>query len=44
MFEEGLDTLNNVKVKLAVDPTVTPKFHKARIIPFALKGKVELEL
>ena len=44
VFEEELGTLNNLKVKLAVDPTVTPKSHKARSIPFALKEKVELEL
>ena len=44
VFEEGLGTLNNVKVNLAIDPSVPPKFHKARSIPFALKEKVELEL
>ena len=36
--------LNDVKVTLAIDHTVPPKFHKARSIPFALKEKVELEL
>ena len=44
VFEEGLGTLNNVKVNLAVDPSVPSKFHKARSILFALKEKVELEL
>ena len=44
VFEEGLGTLNNVKVNLAIDPSVPPKFHKARSIPFPLKEKVELEL
>ena len=44
VFQEGLGTLKNVKVKLEVDPMVTPKFHKARSIPFALKEKVEQAL
>ena len=44
VFEEGLGKLMNVKVKLSTDPTVTPKFHKARSLPFALKEKVEAEL
>ena len=44
VFEEGLGTLNNVKVNLAIDPSVPPKFHKARSFPFALKEKVELKL
>ena len=33
-----------VKVKLLVDPSVTPKFYKARTIQFALKDRVETEL
>ena len=44
VFKDGLGKLIDVKVKLAIDPTVTPKFHKARSLPFALKEKVELEL
>ena len=44
VFEEGLDTLNNVKINLAIDPSVPPKFYKAISIPFALKENVELEL
>ena len=44
VFEEGLGTLNNVMVNLAIDPSVPLKFHKARSIPFALKEKVELEI
>ena len=44
VFQEGLGKLMNVKVKLSIDPTVTPKFHKARSLPFALKEKVEAEL
>ena len=41
VFKEGHGTLNNVRVKLAVDLSVTPMFHKARSIPFALKETVE---
>ena len=44
VFEEGLGKLMNVEVKLSIDPTVTPKFHKAGSLPFALKEKVEVEL
>ena len=44
VFKDGLGKLIDVKVKLAVDPAVTPKFHKARSLPFALKEKVEVEL
>ena len=44
IFEEGLGTLRDVKVKLLVDPSVTPKFYKAITIQFALKDRVETEL
>ena len=44
IFEEGLGTLRDVKVKLLVDLSVTPKFYKARTIPFALKDRVETEI
>ena len=33
-----------MKVKLLVDPSVSPKFYKARTVPFALKERVEIEL
>ena len=35
--------LKDVTVKLQVNQSVPPKFFKARSIPFALKGKAELE-
>jgi len=44
IFEEGLGTLRYLKVKLQVNPSVQPKFYKARPIPFALKERVEIEL
>ena len=43
-LKDELGNLKDVKVKLANDPTVTPKFHKARSLPFASKEKVKLEL
>ena len=44
VFSDKLGELKGVKIKLHVDPLVTPKFFKARTIPFALKAKVETEL
>ena len=44
LFKEGLGMLKEVTVKLQVNQSVSPKFFKARSIPFALKGKVEAEL
>ena len=44
VFSEGLGTLKGTKAKIYVDPEATPKFMKARPVPYALKAKVELEL
>ena len=44
VFQEGLGTVKNVRAKLQVDPTETPKFFKSRPVPFALREKVEQEL
>ena len=44
LFQLGLGTLKGHKVKIAVDPEATPRFHKARPIPYAFKQKVEEEL
>jgi transposase InsO family protein len=44
LFQPGLGTLNDVKVSIQVDPSIPPKFCKARPVPFALKSKVDLEL
>ena len=41
VFEE---VVLRIMLKLEVDPSVTPRFHKARSIQFALKEKVEREL
>ena len=44
VFSEGLGTLKGTTAKIYVDPEATPKFMKARLVPYALKAKVELEL
>ena len=44
LFQPGLGTLKGHKMKIAVDPEATPRFHKARPIPCASKQKVEEEL
>ena len=44
LFEEGLGTLQGTKAKIHVDSTVTPIFHKARPVPYALRGKIEQNL
>ena len=40
LFEEGVGTLHGKKAKIHVDPTATPVFHKARPVPYALRGKL----
>ena len=44
VFEEGLGTLVNFKAKIYVDPAATPKFYKARPLPYAYRAKVEEKL
>ena len=39
-----MGTLKGTTAKIYVDPEATPKFMKARPVPYALKAKVELEL
>ena len=41
LLEEGVGALQEVKAKIHVDPTATPIFHKARQVPYALRGKIE---
>ena len=43
-FEKGLGTLKNFKAKIHIDPKATPRFCKARTVPFAMRSKVEEEL
>ena len=44
IFEEKLGCLKGTEVKLNIDSNATPKFFKARSVPLALKGKVEVDL
>ena len=44
LFTDELGTFKGDKVSIHVDPTVPPKFCKARSIPYAMREKVENEL
>ena len=44
VFTNELGALKGFKAELHAKPDATPKFHKARPIPFALKEPVEAEL
>lgn len=44
VFREELGTLKGHKAKIYVDPDATPKYCKARPVPYAMQPKVEAEL
>ena len=44
VFRDELGTLKGFKAKIYVDPSVTPRFHKARSVPYAMLHLVEEEL
>ena len=44
VFQEGLGELKGYKAKIALDPQATPRFCKARSVPYALNANVEEEL
>ena len=44
LFEPGLGELKDMKVKIATDTTTSPKFCKARPVPYAIREKVDKEL
>ena len=44
VFRKGLGRLKGVTAKIHVDPEVTPKFYKARTVPYATRAKLEEEL
>ena len=44
VFREELGTLKGHKAKIYVDPEATPKYCKARPVPYAMQSKVEAEL
>ena len=44
VFSSELSCLRGTEIKLHIHPQAKPKFHKARAVPYALKGLVEKEL
>ena len=44
VFREELGTMKNFEAKIFVDPKATPRFCKARSIPYAMRAQVEKEL
>ena len=44
LFQDELGTLKGVFAKFSVDPLVSPRFYKARSVPYVLKDKIEVEL
>ena len=44
LFAPGLGCYKDTMFKIEVDPTVSPKFYKARPLPYAMREKVSQEL
>ena len=44
IFEEGLGSIEPYRATLQVNPDATPKFHKPRPVPLAIKGAIGQEL
>ena len=44
VFKEELGVVQGVTAKIHADPQATPKFCKARPVPYALRGKINQEL
>ncbi|XP_060782844.1 uncharacterized protein K02A2.6 [Neoarius graeffei] len=44
VFQEGIGTLKQMKARVTVDEHASPKFLKARPVPYALRPRVETEL
>ncbi len=44
VFQEGLGTMQGFQAKIIVDSQATPRFCKARTVPYAMREKVEEEL
>lgn len=43
VFQEGLGKLEGFEATLDIDPNATPRFHKARALPYSMRAKVEQE-
>lgn len=44
VFANGIGTFTKGKIEIKLKPTAEPKFFKPRVIPYALKEKVEIEI
>ena len=44
VFQEGLGSFEGYEAKIMVDPNASPRFYKARTVPYAMREKVEAEL
>ena len=44
VFQEGLGTFQGYEAKIEVTPNATPRFCKARTVPYSIRPKVEEEL
>ena len=44
VFQDELGVLRGIEATVAVNESATPRFHKARLVPFALKERVERQL
>ncbi|XP_033760675.1 uncharacterized protein LOC117342589 [Pecten maximus] len=44
VFSEGIGKLKGIKGSITLEENAQPKFHKARLVPYTLKPKVEAEL
>lgn len=44
IFEEGLGTLKGYQAKIHIDTTATPRFFKARSVPYSMQHLVDKEL
>ena len=43
-FQDGLGLVKNTTAKIHVDETAQPRFCRLRIVPYALRGKVTIEI
>ncbi|KAI5624616.1 hypothetical protein C0J50_15842 [Silurus asotus] len=44
VFQKGIGTLKGIKASLELEEDTSPKFFKARPVPYAIRPKVEAEL
>ncbi len=44
VFQKGIGTLKGIKANLELKEETSPKFFKARTVPYAIRPKVDAEL